>query len=305
MAQKAAHVTMLQRSPSYVVSLPAEDPLAKLARRLLPTEAAYALVRWKNVLVTMLVFWLSRNRPQMVKRLIRRGVERHLPEGFDIDSHFKPRYNPWDQRMCLVPNSDLFEAIAEGKVTVVTDRIDTFTEAGIKLSSGHELQADVIVTATGLNMLVLGGVTFEVDGQELDVTKSMIYRGCMLSGAPNMAFAFGYTNASWTLKCDLTCEYVTRIVNYLDDRGYASAVPWLRDGSVEPVPFVDFTSGYVQRSIHLFPKQGSRPPWRLYQNYVRDRKLIRRAQLEDGVLLFSRQAGAPGTADRGQPAAAA
>ena len=305
MAGQAAHVTMLQRSPSYVVSLPGEDPLARLARRVLPTEAAYGLVRWKNVLVTMLVFWLSRHRPQLVKRLIRKGLERHLPAGFDIDTHFKPRYNPWDQRMCLVPDSDLFEAIAGGKVTVVTDQVDAFTETGIKLASGHELRADVVVTATGLNLLVLGGLTFEVDGREVDVTEAMIYRGCMLSGVPNMAFAFGYTNASWTLKCDLTCEYVTRILNYLDHHGYASAAPSLREGSVEPVPFVDFTSGYVQRSIHLFPKQGSKPPWRLYQNYVRDRKLIRRAPLEDGVLQFTPDAAAGrATARRGAVAAA-
>ncbi len=204
MAESAAHVTMLQRSPSYVVSLPGEDPLAKLLRRVLPLKAAYSAVRWKNVFVTMLVFWLSRNRPRLVKGLIRKGLERHLPEGFDIDTHFKPRYNPWDQRMCLVPDSDLFEAIGNGKVSIVTDQVDAFTETGIRLASGRELEADVIVTATGLNMLLLGGLEIEVDGQRLDMPKRMIYKGSMLSGVPNMAFAFGYTNASWTLKCDLT-----------------------------------------------------------------------------------------------------
>jgi len=289
MSERAAHVTMLQRSPSYVVSLPGEDPLAKLARRLLPVQAAYTLVRWKNVLITMLMFWLSRNRPHVVKRMIRAGLERQLPEGYDIDTHFKPRYNPWDQRMCLVPDADLFEGIGNGRVSVVTDHVDTFTPTGIRLASGQELEAEVIVSATGLNLLALGGVELEVDGQPVDLPQAMIYRGCLLSGVPNLAFAFGYTNASWTLKSDLTCEYVTRILNYMYERGYSSAVPTLRPGSVEPVDFVDFSSGYVQRSIHLFPKQGSRPPWRLYQNYIRDRKLIRKAPLEDGVLQFARQ----------------
>jgi cation diffusion facilitator CzcD-associated flavoprotein CzcO len=294
MAEHAAHVTMLQRSPSYVVSLPGEDPVAKLARRVLPVKAAYSLVRWKNVLVTMLVFWLSRNRPHLVKRLIRGGLERNLPEGYDIDRHFKPSYNPWDQRMCLVPDSDLFEAIGQGKASVVTDHIDRITPTGVRLASGQELETDVIVTATGLNLLALGGLEFEIDGRPVDLPQAMIYRGCMLSGVPNLAFAFGYTNASWTLKCDLTCEYVTRILNYMDQRGYTSAVPTLGHAPIQPVDFVDFTSGYVQRSIHLFPKQGSQPPWRLYQNYVRDRKLIRKAPLEDGVLRFA--SGDPGQA---------
>jgi cation diffusion facilitator CzcD-associated flavoprotein CzcO len=190
-------------------------------------------------------------------------------------------------------------------VSVVTDHVDTFTPTGIRLASGQELEAEVIVTATGLNLLALGGVELEVDGQPVDLPQAMIYRGCMLSGVPNLAFAFGYTNASWTLKCDLTCEYVTRILNYMDDRGYSSAAPTLRPGSVEPVDFVDFSSGYVQRSIHLFPKQGSRPPWRLYQNYVRDRKLIRKAPLEDGVLEFVSAGPAQGPARPGAIAAAA
>jgi cation diffusion facilitator CzcD-associated flavoprotein CzcO len=253
----------------------------------------------------MAVFWLSRHRPRLVKKLIRAGLERHLPAGFDIDTHFKPRYNPWDQRMCLVPDSDLFEAIGSGTVSIVTDHVDAFTETGVKLASGDELQADIIVTATGLNMLVLGGVQIDVDGQELDIPGSTIYRGCMLSGVPNMAFAFGYTNASWTLKCDLTCEFMTRILNYMDARAFAFATPTLEEGSVVPEPFVDFTSGYVQRSIHMFPKQGTEPPWKLYQNYVRDRKLIRTAELDDGVLKFTASASAAPQAPAGSVGVAA
>jgi cation diffusion facilitator CzcD-associated flavoprotein CzcO len=288
MAKDAAHVTMLQRSPSYVVSLPAEDPIAKVARRLLPAKLAYSVIRWKNVLLTMLVFQLSRRRPRFVKGLIRAGVQRRLPKDYDIDTHFRPRYNPWDQRMCLVPDSDLFEAIGNGTATVVTDEIDTFTEKGIKLASGQELEADVIVTATGLNLQVMGGLRFVVDGEEVDLSKKMTYKGMMLNGVPNAAAAFGYTNASWTLKCDLTCEYVCRLLNYMDEQGYSYCTPHLTDPSVQPLPFVDFSSGYVLRAVDRFPKQGSKKPWRLYQNYALDIMSLRRAPLEDGALEFTR-----------------
>ncbi len=288
MAAKAAHVTMLQRSPTYIVSLPAEDPLAKVLRRRLPPNLAYSIVRWKNVMLTMLSFQLSRRRPKLMKALLRKGVERRLPRGFDVDTHFRPRYNPWDQRLCLVPDGDLFEAIGGGRVSIVTDTVDTFTESGVRLASGEELEAEVIVTATGLELLPVGGVQASVDGKPLDVPNAMTYRGMMVSDVPNFAVAFGYTNASWTLKCDLTCEYVCRLLNHMDEHGYTQCAPRLRDPSVEPQPFVDFNSGYVLRSIEHFPKQGSKPPWRLYQNYAKDIFLIRRAPMEDGVLEFSR-----------------
>jgi cation diffusion facilitator CzcD-associated flavoprotein CzcO len=290
LAERAAHVTMLQRSPSYVVSLPGEDPLAKLLRRLLGTKAAYSIVRWKNVLVTMLVFQLSRRRPGFVKKLVRGGVERRLPAGYDIDTHFKPRYSPWDQRMCLVPNGDLFEAISAGRASVVTDQIDTFTERGIRLRSGVELDADLIVTATGLNLLALGGMQIAVDGRKVDVSETMSYKGMMLSGVPNLAIAFGYTNASWTLKADLTCAYVCRLLNHMDEHRYAQCTPSNDDPSIDERPFIDFSSSYVQRSIDQFPKQGSKAPWRLYQNYALDILALKFGAVEDGAMRFARAA---------------
>jgi monooxygenase len=292
MAETAEHVTMLQRSPSYVLSLPAEDPIAGLARRVLPPKLAYSVVRWKNVLVTMLVFQLSRRRPRVMKALIRKGLESRLPAGYDIDTHFNPRYNPWDQRMCLVPDGDLFESICAGRASVATDTIETFTESGIALASGEELEADLIVTATGLDLVPLGGLELSVDGREVEIPKTMGYKGMMLSGVPNMAVAFGYTNASWTLKCDLTCAYVCRLLNHMDERGYRQATP-ARDPSVAEEPFVDFTSGYVLRAIDRFPRQGSKAPWRLYQNYARDIVALRHGKLEDGALVFSSGEGEP------------
>jgi monooxygenase len=289
MAEKAAQVTMLQRSPSYVVSLPAEDPMARFLRRILPARLAYPVVRWKNVLMTSGSFWLSRRRPRLAKALIRKGVERKLPRGFDVDTHFKPNYNPWDQRMCLAPDADLFNAISSGRASVVTDRIKTFVEDGIELESGEKLEADVIVTATGLNLLVLGGLEVAVDGEPVEISKTMGYKGLMLTGVPNAAAALGYTNASWTLKCELTIEYVCRLLNYMDAKGYRKVVPVNRDPSVTPEPFIDFSSGYVVRSIDKFPKQGSKPPWRLYQNYPRDILALRYGDVDDEALEFSRE----------------
>jgi cation diffusion facilitator CzcD-associated flavoprotein CzcO len=288
LAESAAHVTMLQRSPSYVLSLPGEDPLAKLLRRTLGAKAAYSIVRWKNVLTTMLLFQLSRRRPALIKRLIRKGVERRLPPGYDIDTHFKPRYGPWDQRMCLVPNGDLFEVISAGSASVVTDEIDTFTERGIRLRSGAELEADLIVTATGLNLSAFGGMQLAVDGREVELSETISYKGMMLSGVPNLAMAFGYTNASWTLKCDLTCAYVCRLLEHMDEHGYAFCVPSNDDPSIVRQPFIDFSSSYVQRSIDQFPKQGSKAPWRLYQNYALDILALKFGALEDGALRFAR-----------------
>jgi cation diffusion facilitator CzcD-associated flavoprotein CzcO len=278
---------MLQRSPTYIASLPAEDPLAGALRRVLPDKAVYPIVRWKNVLLQTAFYQLSRRRPQAVKKMVRRGVERALPAGYDIDKHFKPRYNPWDQRMCLVPDGDLFRAIREGSASVVTDTIDTFTEKGIKLDSGEELEADVVVTATGLNLLFLGGMELIVDGRAVDVPKTMTYKGMMLSGVPNCAFTVGYTNASWTLKADLTSEYVCRLLAHMDAHGYRKSVPEITDPSVTEAPLLDFTSGYVLRSLDRFPKQGSKEPWKLRQNYIFDLRSIRRGPIDDGAMQFA------------------
>jgi len=287
MAESAAHVTMLQRSPTYIVTLPARDPIASLLRRFLPERLVYPIVRWKNVLLTMASFQLSRRRPRIAKALIRKGVERQLPPGFDVDTHFRPDYEPWDQRLCLVPDADLFRAIGRGSASVVTGRVEAFTENGIRLASGGELEADVVVTATGLNLLALGGTELVVDGEDVALPDTLGYKGMMLSDVPNMAIALGYTNASWTLKCDLTCEYVCRVLNHMDARGYRQVTPRNDDPSVTPEPFIDFNSGYVLRSIDSFPRQGSRPPWRLYQNYARDILALRRGPIEDGALEFS------------------
>jgi cation diffusion facilitator CzcD-associated flavoprotein CzcO len=300
MAEDAAHVTMLQRSPTYILSLPGIDKLAVKAREKLSPERAYALIRWKNVLVTTASYQLSRRRPELMKRLIRKGVTSRLPEGFDVDRHFKPAYNPWDQRLCLVPDGDLFRSIREGGVDVVTDHIDTFTASGIRLTSGQELEADVVVTATGLSLLAFGGIELSVDGVDVHLPDTMAYKGMLLSGVPNFAYVIGYTNASWTLKADLVSEYVVRLLSFMRDRGHDTVVAE-RDPTVEEEPFMDFASGYVQRSLHLLPKQGSKAPWRLRQNYLRDVLTIRRGPVQDDALKFSTSAGvldhvAPGLA---------
>ncbi len=290
MTDKAAHVTMLQRSPSYVVSLPGEDPLAKLFHRLLPERLAHPAVRWKNILRMRLAYAVSRRYPQFMRGLIKAGVRKALPRGYDVNTHFNPKYNPWDERMCVIPDGDLFSAISSGKASVVTDRIKTFTETGIELESGQVLEADMVVTATGLNLLVMGGINLRVDGEPVDVPKRLTYRGMMLSGVPNAAMAIGYTNASWTLKCDLICQYVTRLLNHMDAHGYTAAVPHPSETDVATRPFLsELTSGYVQRALHLFPRQGDAEPWQVHQNYRRDLALIRRGDITQGMA-FSRLA---------------
>ncbi len=257
-------------------------------------------MRWKNVLLTMLIFQLSRRRPRSSSGSSA-GAGEQLPAGYDIDTHFKPAYNPWDQRLCLVPDGDLFAAISAGHASVVTDHIETFTETGIRLASGTELQADVVVTATGLNLLALGGMQLAVDGQEVALPQTMSYKGMMLSGVPNFAFSVGYTNASWTLKCDLTCAYVCRLLNHMDEHGYRQCMPVNRDPSVAERPFIDFSSGYVQRSIDQFPRQGSKAPWRLYQNYAVDIVSLKFGAIEDGAMEFS---GARSAVQDAEPLAA-
>ena len=286
MAETAAHVTMLQRSPTYIVSRPGEDGIANWLRRRLPAKLAYMITRWKNVLMGMYFFHLTRTRPQKVKQTLLKIVRDELGPDYDIDAHFNPRYNPWDQRLCLVPDSDLFEALRKGKASVVTDTIDRFTPNGIKLASGKELEADIVVTATGLKLELLGGMQVAIDGVPVNMTKTMAYKGMMYSGVPNLASAFGYTNASWTLKCDLTCEYVCRLLNYMDARGFKQVIAH-RDPTVEEAPWLPLSSGYIQRAADILPKQGTKQPWRLYQNYIRDLLMLRHGRLVDGTLEFS------------------
>jgi monooxygenase len=292
LAEKAEHVTMLQRSPSYVVSLSKRDPLAQRARRMFPERRAYALIRWKNAMLMALTFQLCRRRPELVKGLLRKWLERLLPPGYDIDTHFNPRYNPWEQRLCVVPDADLFQAIGAGRASVVTDQIEAFTETGIRLASGGELEADLIVTATGLNLLLLGGLKLTVDGEGVNLADRLIYRGCMLSGIPNAALTFGYTNASWTLRCDLTCQYVCRLLAHMDAHSFSSCTPRNHDPAMAVQPFVDFSSGYFQRSLASFPKQGSRGPWRLHQNFLRDWASLRTVPVDEPSMEFSRDGSA-------------
>jgi cation diffusion facilitator CzcD-associated flavoprotein CzcO len=287
MAERAAHVTMVQRSPTYMAAMPSKDKLADRLRRWLPMKTAYAAVRWKNVLLSMFTYRLSRRRPEVVKRFLRKGITAALPAGYDVATHFTPRYNPWDQRMCLVPDGDLFRAIRHGKVSIATDRIETFTPTGLRLASGTELEADIIVTATGLNLLPVGGMRLVVDDEPVDLGQTVAYKGMMLSGVPNFALAIGYTNASWTLKCDLVATYVCRLLQHLDRYGYAKATP-LPPTATERVPLIDLASGYVLRSIDELPKQGPSAPWRLYQNYPKDLRMMRHKSVADEGIRFDR-----------------
>jgi monooxygenase len=292
MTDKAAHVTMLQRSPTYIVAVPSRDAIANALRRVLPTRIAYAITRRKNVGLQALVYNLSRRYPSFVRRLIRAGVKRQLPEGYDVDTHFNPRYDPWDQRLCAVPDADLFKAIAAGRASIVTDRIETFTERGLVLESGDELEADIVVTATGINLLAFGGIEYVVDGEPVSIPDSLAYKGMMLSDVPNYVFATGYTNASWTLKVDLVCEYTCRLLAHMDRHGYDECRPVNDDPTRERLPLLDFTAGYVLRSLDQFPKQGPAEPWRLSMSYQRDVKNLRTGSVEDGAMRFTRRAQA-------------
>ena len=288
LAERAAHVTMLQRSPSYVLALPRQDAQANWLRRHLPERLAYRLTRWKNVLQSMAFYTPSRRRPAAVKRMIVRMAREQLGPDYDVDTHFTPRYNPWDQRMCFVPDADLFQAIASGRASVVTDQIDTFTETGIRLRSGAELPADIIVTATGLVLRLMSGVQLLVDGAPVEPAKTLSYKGMMYSDVPNLASAFGYTNASWTLKCELTAAYVCRLLSYMDRHGYAQCTPRRHDSSIVEEPLLSFTSGYIQRALDTLPRQGSKRPWKLYQNYALDLLALRFGRLNDGTMEFKR-----------------
>ncbi len=287
MAQEAAKVTMLQRSPTYVVARPRRDALANALRRVLPASLAYGLTRWKNVALGLFFYGLAKRRPERVKSRILDAVAAALPPTFDVQTHFSPRYKPWDQRVCLVPDGDLFKAIRSGKVKVVTDTVHAFEPQGIRLGSGALLEADVVVTATGLDLLGFGGMALSVDGKPVEIGKTMAYKGMMLAGVPNLAYVVGYTNASWTLKSDLTGAYVCRVLHYMQRTSTSICTPKLPAAGVQAQPWVDFSSGYIQRSLDQFPVQGSDTPWRLNQNYLRDLLDLRFGSLQDGVLQFS------------------
>jgi monooxygenase len=285
MAKDAAHVVMLQRSPTYMVSRPSEDNIANFLRRVLPSKLAYGIVRWKNVLLQMIFFNLARKRPARVKEKLLEEVRKLLPEGYDVGTHFTPRYNPWDQRLCLVPDADMFEAVSDGSAEIVTGEIESFTGNGVRLKDGRTLDADIVVTATGLKLQLASDIAFAVDGERRDLSKTLSYRGMMFSDMPNLSYSFGYTNASWTLKADLTGGYLCRLLNHLRKTGTEIAVP-VREPGVEEVPFLDFSSGYVQRALDILPKQGSKKPWKLYQNYAFDMVSLKFASVEDGVIRF-------------------
>ena len=288
MAETAGHVTMLQRSPTYILPMPAEDVIAVRLRALLGTRRGYAVTRWKNVLLMTAFYKLSRRRPAMIRDWIRKLTIKRLPAGYDVATHFNPAYNPWDQRLCLVPDGDLFKAISDGRASVVTDRIVRFTERGLLLESGAELEADIVVTATGLQLLPLGGAQLTVDDRPVSLPETMAYRGMMLSGVPNFAFTIGYTNASWTLKADLVSEFTCRLLAYMDSRGYDTCVPVNDDPDVTERPLMDFSAGYVLRSIDQFPRSGSRAPWRLGMSYAHDVITLRYGKINDGAMRFSR-----------------
>ncbi len=293
MARAASHVTMLQRSPTYVVSRPAEDKMANTLRKWLPAMLAYNIVRARNVLGGMYFFNLARKKPEQVKAGIIKMVQDELGPDYDVATHFTPTYNPWDQRLCLVPDADMFRQIKAGRASVVTDQIETFTATGIRLKSGQELKADIIVSATGLVLEVWNGIEVSVDGTRIDPGQTLGYKGMMYDGVPNLASTFGYTNASWTLKCDLTCEFVCRVLNRMKKTGQRQVMPVNDTGDVASAPWLDFSSGYVQRAMEKWPKQGTRVPWKLDQNYAKDLMNLRYARLDDGVLRFSNPTAKP------------
>lgn len=292
MADKAAHVTLLQRSPTYIVARPAKDAIADWLYAKLPESVAHTLARWKSILLQMYFYNVARKKPEAAKKRIIELARAELGPGIDM-RHFTPRYNPWDQRLCLVPDGDLFKTIRDGKASVVTDEIETFGETGLKLRSGENLPADIVVSATGLVMKLMGGMELVIDGKIVDPGTALSYKGMMLSDVPNFASTFGYTNASWTLKADLTAEYLCRILSKMDRGGYAYCTPRNNDPSMVPDATLPLSSGYMQRAKDVLPKQGSKSPWRLHQNYAKDMLALRFGSIDDGTLAFTRRAVEP------------
>lgn len=286
LTDKAAHVTMLQRSPSYVASVPKDDIISVQLRKVLPEKVVYRLARARNVALQMGVYNLSKAQPKLMRKLLMKQVE--VQVGKDVDmKHFTPRYNPWDERLCAVPNGDLFKALRRGDASVVTDHIDHFTETGIQLKSGEHLEADIIVSATGLDLQLLGNASLSIDDKPVDLGKAIAYRSLMFNDIPNAAMIFGYTNSSWTLKADIGADYICRVLNHMDETGMKQCTPRLHDPNMKTLPFLDFDAGYVQRALARFPKQGIKAPWRVKQNYLFDLIMLRFSKLNDGVLEFS------------------
>ncbi len=288
MTEQAAKVTMLQRSPTYVVSLPAIDPIAQVLRKALPPRIAYGVVRAKQIGVTLGSYQFFRRFPKQARALIRKMNVSQLPEGYEVDTHFKPKYNPWDERVCVVPNGDLFRALRHGKAEIVTDKIETFTKGGIKLESGNELEADIVITATGLNLQLAGDAKVSIDGTPLDFAQSVSYKGVMFSGIPNAAVTLGYTNASWTLKADLIASYMCRLLAYMEEHDYDYVMPLAPPADAKLRPFLDLQSGYIQRAMEIMPKQADRAPWRVYQNYFLDYRILKHGPIADEGVRFGR-----------------
>ncbi len=301
MSDKAAHVTMLQRSPSYITSLPGQDRIADALRAVLPANVAHRVVRGKNVALALGLYQFCRRFPNLARRALHARIVDMLPEGFPVDSHFTPRYDPWDQRLCLVPDGDLFKSLASGKASIVTDTIETFTESGIRLTSGQQLDADIIVTATGLKIVPCGNIRLSVDDRAIDLASTLVYKGLMLSDVPNLAWCVGYTNASWTLRADLSSRYVCRLLNYMDRHGYDQAAPRTNLQDDELRPLLGLTSGYVTRAADELPKQGAKAPWYLRQNYILDRLTMTFGRVDDPSMSFSRRSDAHAAAQTSPP----
>ncbi|MGO8767581.1 flavin-containing monooxygenase [Mycobacterium sp.] len=292
MAEATGHITMLQRSPTYMLSLPRKDPIANGLRKVLPAMLAYRITRELNKGRQRLIYNLGQRHPKLSRRIIRALNARALPKGYDLDTHFNPTYKPWDQRLCAVPDRDLFKAISKGKASVVTDKIARFTRNGILLESGKELEADIIVTATGLQLLAFGGMQLTVDGQQPDLHEKLAYKSFMVSDVPNFAYAFGYTNSSWTLKVDLVCEHLCRLLSFMDQRGYTTVVPVVNDPNMPKRPLLDFSAGYILRSVDKFPQQGTSGPWTVEMNFRADYQRLHKGPVEDSALKFSTAAPA-------------
>jgi cation diffusion facilitator CzcD-associated flavoprotein CzcO len=283
----AAQVTMLQRSPTYIMNLPNRNGLFIFLKKLLPASWAYRITRWTNILLSMFMFSFSKLFPAMAKSLIMKGAAKELPPAYPVEKHFNPKYNPWDQRLCVIPDGDLFRVISEARASVVTDNIARFTERSIQLQSGEELAADIIVLATGLKVQLLGGASISINGKAVQINNTMIYKGMMVSNVPNLIYAFGYTNNSWTLKVDLTANYTCKLLNYMDRKGYSVVTPTQQEIASEE-SFLNLDSGYIQRASNVLPKQGKRRPWRVYQNYLVDMLTTRFGRIADGVLRFKK-----------------
>jgi monooxygenase len=307
----AEHVTMLQRTPTYMFTLPGKDPIAKGLRKVLPPKAMHRAMRAKNVLMNVGSYETMRAFPKAARKAITKQVAMQLPEGYDVGTHFNPPYNPWDQRLCVVPDSDFFKAVKKGQAEIATDRIDRFTEHGIRLASGQELAADVIVTATGLKLVAAGNIEVTVDGEAKNLHEGYVYKGLMLSDIPNVAWCVGYTNNSWTLRADLSAKYICKLLNHMSSGGWTKVTPRFDEPAGDTTPIIDMTSGYVQRALDILPQQGQRRPWKLRQNYLYDLAIMSRGRIDDGRLEFSRPsrrrgdvAGAPPAGADAAPAAA-